>query len=98
MDLEHQAPTDVGGKETQRVEDVLWERLAAIEHERWAHWQRWMHDQCARNEDGSLTIPPDLVERWERQIATPYEQLSEREKQSDRAQVARWWPLIQGEI
>lgn len=74
----------------------LRERLAAAEHERWAHWQRWMHDQCVRNPDGSLTIPAELVERWERQIATPYEQLSEREKDSDRMQVDRYWHLIDG--
>lgn len=70
------------------------ERWAGIQHEIWSHWQRWMHDQCIRNEDGSLTIPAELVERWERQIATRYEDLSEPEKDSDRAQVERYWPLI----
>lgn len=74
--------------------DPLKEQLAALEHRRWAHWQKWMHSVCIRNEDGSLTIPAVLVERWERQIATPYEALSEREKDSDREQVNRYWPLI----
>jgi hypothetical protein len=73
----------------------LRELLAALEHERWSRWQRWMHDQCVRNEDGSLTIPAFLVERWERQIAAPYEQLTEREKDADREQVDRYWPLIE---
>lgn len=72
----------------------LREQLAAIEHERWADWQRWMHDQCARNDDGSLTIPAELVERWERQIAAPYAELSEREKESDREQVDRYLHLL----
>ena len=74
--------------------EVLKEQLAAIEHQRWADWQRWMHEQCQRNADGSLTIPATLVERWERQIATPYEALTEREKNSDREQVDRYWHLI----
>ena len=73
----------------------LFEELAAIEHLRWSHWQRWLHDQCERRDDGSLVIPAHLVERWERQITTPYEQLTDEEKEADRDQVARYWPLIE---
>lgn len=76
----------------------LIEQLAAIEHERWSSWQRWMHDQCVRDDDGSLTIPAGLVSRWERQIDTPYTDLSEREQESDREQVRRYWPLIEAII
>lgn len=36
-----------------------WKKLAAIEHERWAHWQQYMHDQCRRADDESLIIPHD---------------------------------------
>lgn len=70
------------------------ERLAAIEHERWAHWQRYMHDKASRNEDGSLTLPADLVARWERLIVTPYSDLTEAERESDRDQVRRYLPLV----
>lgn len=77
---------------------MLREVLAAIEHARWADWQRWVHSVCTRNPDGSLTIPATLVERWERQIATPYDQLSAREKEADREQVDRYWPLIAGRV
>ena len=72
----------------------LYEKFAAIEHERWADWQKYMHGKCMRNEDGSLTIPAGLVGRWERQIQTKYEDLSEQEKKSDREQVNRYWPLV----
>lgn len=67
---------------------------AAIEHERWAHWQQYLHDQCQRADDGSLMIPAELVEQWSAQIETPYEQLSEAERESDRDQVRRYLPLI----
>jgi tRNA A37 threonylcarbamoyladenosine synthetase subunit TsaC/SUA5/YrdC len=81
-----------------RSEELI-EQLAAIEHERWADWQRWMHEQCypitCADNIPRMAIPQDLWERWERQIATPYAELSEREKQSDRDQVARYWPLIE---
>lgn len=52
----------------QVLEDKrILDRLASIEHERWAHWQRYVHAHQQRD-DGSLVIPPDLVARWERQI------------------------------
>lgn len=72
----------------------LVEALAAIEHERWAHWQQYLHEQGIRNEDGSILLPAHLVARWERQITTDYRDLSEEEKESDREQVGRYLPLI----
>ncbi|GAA2552397.1 hypothetical protein GCM10010435_23370 [Winogradskya consettensis] len=74
--------------------DVV-EILAAMEHERWSHWQRYLHSRCARTADGSLVIPAELVARWERQIATPYADLTEPEKDSDREQVMRYLPIIE---
>lgn len=59
--------------------EQLVDELAAIEHERWAHWQRYVHDHCECRQDGSLVIPADLAARWERQIGTQYAELSERE-------------------
>lgn len=72
----------------------LVEQLACIEHERWAHWQQYVHDKSEKLPDGSLRIPADLVQRWDRQIKTPYDQLSEDEKESDREQVRRYLHLI----
>lgn len=74
--------------------EALLDELAAAEHERWAHWQRHVHDHCRVNPDGSLTIPAHLVERWIAQISTPYSALSEPEKESDRDQVRRYLPII----
>jgi hypothetical protein len=74
------------------------EELAAIEHERWAHWQRYLHGKGVRQPDGSLLLAADLVGRWEIQIATPYSDLSEAEKESDREQVRRYLPRILEEM
>lgn len=65
----------------------LIELLSSKEHQRWAKWQKYLHSCCVKNDDGSLTIPKDKVERWERQIKTDYENLSEKEMESDRNQV-----------
>ncbi|MHC2019411.1 hypothetical protein [Methylobacterium sp. CM6247] len=70
------------------------EGLSSIEHQRWAHWQAYMHSKCVKQPDGSLIIPADLVAKWERQIATTYDELSDEEKQSDREQVDRYIPFL----
>ena len=73
----------------------LTELLAAAEHERWAHWQRYLHGRCERRPDGSLVIPADLAARWERQMETPYAELTEEERKSDRELVERLLPEIE---
>ena len=78
---------------SKRLEAAV-EQLAALEHERWAHWQSYVHSVAERRVDGSLVIPPNLVARWERQIATPYADLTEAERESDREQVRRYLPAL----
>jgi len=83
--------------ERKRIDDALRNKLedfARIEHERWTHWQMYMHSKGARQPDGSLLIPADLVERWDRQLSTRYEDLSEKEKDSDREQVLKYFSQI----
>ena len=74
---------------------ALVDRLAAVEHERWSHWQRYMHGKAIRQEDGALLIPADLVARWEKQIATTYAALPADEQESDKEQVERYLPIIE---
>ena len=52
----------------------LLEKLAELEHEQWAYWTEYMFN--------NLTI--DNLVRWRNQVRTPYEELSEKEKESDR--------------
>jgi hypothetical protein len=77
----------------QTLESLI-EKLAAIEHDRWSHWQRYMHSKGISQPDGSLIIPAELISRWQKQIDTPYMELSEKEKESDREQVRKYVPLI----
>lgn len=72
----------------------LIEELAAIEHERWSHWQRYMHSRGVRQADGSLVLPAHLIERWERQAGTEYSSLSDVERESDIEQVKKYLPVI----
>lgn len=67
--------------------DEIVEKLAAIEHDRWAAWHRY----------ASVNWTPENLTRWDRQMKTPYAELSEHEKESDRKEVMRYWPLILAE-
>lgn len=75
-------------------DEELREKLAAIEHERWADWQKWCH-QVLRENMGANADLEKILERWDRQIATPYSELSDQEKASDMEQVDRYWHLIE---
>lgn len=80
------------------TKDELREKLAAIEHERWADWQRYLHGttyEFDANGKHHYAIPPMLFKNWERQINTPYSELSDVEKVADMQQVDRYWPLIE---
>lgn len=81
-------------KQASKLLSNLVEALAEIEHQRWAHWQKYLHSRCEQQSDGSMLIPAELVKKWEVQISTPYRELSEQEKQSDREQVHKYLPVI----
>jgi len=65
-------------------DNKLIELLADYEHDRWSRWQRHLFSKCISNEDGSLIIPKEFVDRWSRQMNTDYNNLSDDEKESDR--------------
>lgn len=85
------------------------ELLADKQHEIWAHWMKYQFSKCQPHkisslntrtkeyediETGGLVIPKDLVERWKRQMETPYSKLTDKEKESDREQVRKFIDLI----
>jgi hypothetical protein len=69
------------------------EKGADLEHQRWARWQTYFH-KVLRKECPSPELERVLA-RWDRQIATPYSKLSEKEKESDREQARAYLPLVE---
>jgi hypothetical protein len=65
---------------------MLRERLAAVQHVIWSNWMKHLFSVSTYNPDGTVTIPADKVKRWQRQIRTPYDALTESEMESDRQQ------------
>lgn len=84
----------------ERSIDEIVEEFANLEHERWSKWQSYLHSKCVEHSDGKgewVCFPAELYKRWERQIATPYAELSEKEKESDREQVYPYIKTLQTE-
>ena len=57
-----------------KSDDELLEKLADLEHQQWIHWTKYMLDNMS----------DENINRWKKQIETPYSELSEKEKESDR--------------
>jgi hypothetical protein len=65
------------------------DKLANLQHEIWSHWMRYLFEISSQNEDGTVTIPADKVDRWKRQMSTKYPELSNDEQESDLEQARK---------
>ena len=60
------------------------EKLAATAHQIWARWCQFFLDSCNTDSNGRLIVPTNKQQLWKTQIETPYERLSEADKNKDR--------------
>lgn len=68
--------------------DDLREKLAALAHVQWSGWMRHLFTK-SKHIGGAEVIPSEYVERWKRQMITPYADLPPEEQESDRAEADR---------
>lgn len=80
------------------MDNDMRERLAAVQHDIWAHWMRYQFSVCLPNGLGGALIPSDKAERWQRQMDTPYADLTDKEQQSDRHQADKVLGVVQPEL
>jgi hypothetical protein len=79
------------------VEDVyqmMREALADLAHQQWSGWMRHMLDKCHDDEEGNVVIPRGYALALARQMGTPYAELTEEEKDADRAEADKFLELI----
>jgi len=74
--------------------DDLRERLAALTHERWGRWMRYVFLKGTQDEGGETVISYRDTDCWMRQMKTPYADLPENEKDSDREEADRMLALL----
>lgn len=85
-------------------DDKTREALADYAHEAWSGWMKYLFEKCEpihRLKEGTqrevevcLMMPPWAVERWQRQMSTPYVDLPEEEKKSDREEADRMLAIM----
>lgn len=74
------------------------EKLADLCHKQWSGWLEYMFSKGVFNNDGSWTMPTKFVERWRRQMATPYSNLSQSEQDSDRNEADKFLAVMKAQI
>jgi hypothetical protein len=72
------------------------EKLANYAHDAWSRWMKYLFSKGIKNEDGSFTIDNESVSRWEREMITPYSDLPEEEKESDREEANKILEVLNG--
>lgn len=76
------------------MNNELREKLADQEHDRWSRWMSYLFSKCELLDEGNLLIPYESVKHWLRQTVTPYSELTEKEKDSDRKEADNTLRLI----
>lgn len=74
--------------------EIFHDLVAALCHEQWSGRMIYMLGKSQKKSDGSIVIPPDLAERWKRQMTTAYESLSEDEKKIDHIEADKFIVLF----
>ena len=69
------------------------EKIAKVQHDQWSGWMEYLFSKCKGSDTGYF-IPKVFVERWERQMRTPYEELTDKEQDSDRIEADKLLSLI----
>lgn len=74
--------------------EKLREILADLAHKQWAGWMEYLFRKSEKQADGTVVIPKWAVDRWQRQIETPYVALSKAEQDSDRKEADRFLKIF----
>ncbi len=79
--------------------EELREKLAELAHSQWSDWMEHLFNKCSNPQIGKVaTIPAEFADRWGRQMNTPYNELSELEKDSDRKEADKYLKVLESEI
>ena len=74
----------------------LREEMAELCHEQWSGWMKWMLEkvELKLKDAPDPNYPETWIERWKRQMNASFDELSEAEKESDRAEADKFLRLM----
>lgn len=72
------------------------EKLAEYAHRSWIGWMEHVFSASVQHNDGTVTIPRRVVDRWKRQMDTKYKDLSDKEKLSDLKEANKIIDVVDG--
>ena len=67
------------------------EKIAEFCHKQWIHWMTYLVSKI-----NGINADQAILRHWKRQMNTPYEDLTEKEKESDREQARKYIKLMEG--
>lgn len=82
--MNHLPPEDIFPEQEHTHISLTRDQLAAFTHEVWANWMKHLIPKIVNRK-----VENSDIERWGKQIITPFEDLSEEEKESDRKVVEK---------
>ena len=82
-----------------KMNDELLELVADFFHMNWSHWMKYQFSKMWEDDPDpypsrGMMMDQDDVSRWKRQMNTPYSELSEKEKDSDREWAKKLMDLL----
>lgn len=94
----YESRTGLSAQDNDKRLDELRESLADYAHDAWAGWMEYLFAQCPKptmeSHDGYYLHLRALYDRWHRQMGTPYKDLPESEKESDRVEADKMLAIV----
>ncbi len=81
-------------KEDKGMIVMIREILADLCHQQWSGWMKYLFSKGVFNENGTWTMPAWAVDRWKKQMNTPYANLSDTEQESDRTEADKFLIIL----
>ena len=76
---------------------ILRNKLGEVAHSQWSGWMEYLFSKGELKDDGTWVMPSWAVQRWSKQMTTPFSELSDTEQESDREEADKFLVLFKAE-